>query len=417
MFEAIDLPVVVSWPIHSWSHNRLNDSHYRFLQDLSAPPKTSSKPLADENDTPIQPRNLIYQDVDDDTIPQFSAITDFDSPIGQNSPENIEPVRVEEAPIRNEVPRFSDNCSLSQKSRESRQPSAVKEAPLSEAPQFFYDYSYSQNSRENRKPVKAVEHLIKPVAPLSQNYAENRQPVKVKEALLPKEEVPQRVDNNSLKEEKNTKVKVQGRRRLCKAADKEAGKKVAVDEPKLDDLADFDSPIPVRKNVIEIEESKGKSQIRDILNDLTSRFDALSVEKKPQPKPVPKPVERFEGGKEIFEDEGLEFGSAGSSFSPKQDPHNTLSKDTKNDSDDIEYESDDESDDSVQVLDHFEPENDGSITLSDPRSTYKLQPKIAKMLYPHQREGLKWLWSLHVRGKGGILGDDMGLGKGVGSSI
>jgi hypothetical protein len=130
----------------------LNDSHYRFLQDLSAPPKTSSKPLADENDTPIQPRNLIYQDVDDDTIPQFSAITDFDSPIGtlflfysisfshfcyildlnrisfclfhfwliyvnlllgQNSPENIEPVRVEEAPIRNEVPRFSDNCSLS----------------------------------------------------------------------------------------------------------------------------------------------------------------------------------------------------------------------------------------------------------------------------------------------------------------
>jgi hypothetical protein len=57
----------------------LNDSHYRFLQDLSAPPKTSSKPLADENDTPIQPRNLIYQDVDDDTIPQFSAITDFDS--------------------------------------------------------------------------------------------------------------------------------------------------------------------------------------------------------------------------------------------------------------------------------------------------------------------------------------------------
>jgi SNF2 family DNA or RNA helicase len=209
-----------------------------------------------------------------------------------------------------------------------------------------------------------------------------------------------------IEEEKNTKVKVQGRRRLCKAADKEAGKKVAVDEPKLDDLADFDSPIPVQKNVIEIEESKGKSQIRDILNDLTSRFDALSVEKKPQPKPVPKPVERF-GGKEIFEDEGLEFGSAGSSFSPKQELHNTSSKDTKNDSGDIEYESDD----SVQELDHFEPENDGSITLSDPRSTYKLQPKIAKMLYPHQREGLKWLWSLHVRGKGGILGDDMGLGK------
>ncbi|KAJ6929201.1 protein CHROMATIN REMODELING 24 [Populus alba x Populus x berolinensis] len=33
------------------------------------------------------------------------------------------------------------------------------------------------------------------------------------------------------------------------------------------------------------------------------------------------------------------------------------------------------------------------------------------MLYPHQREGLRWLWSLHCQGKGGILGDDMGLGK------
>lgn len=63
----------------------LNDSHYRFLQDLSAPPKPSSKSIDDELDTPIQPRNLVYQDVDDDdddTIPQFSAITDFDSPIG-----------------------------------------------------------------------------------------------------------------------------------------------------------------------------------------------------------------------------------------------------------------------------------------------------------------------------------------------
>jgi DNA excision repair protein ERCC-6-like len=216
-----------------------------------------------------------------------------------------------------------------------------------------------------------------------------------------------------IEEEKKTKVKVQGRRRLCKAADKEASKSVADDEPTFDgDLVDFDSPIPVQKNVIEIEESRGRNDIRDILNELSSKFDELSVEKtKPKtvtrPKTVTKPVECFVGGKEIFEDEGLEFGSAGSSFSPKQDPHDISSKDTKNDSGGLEYESDD----SVQVLDHFEPENDGSITLNDPRSTYKLQPKIAKMLYPHQREGLKWLWSLHVRGKGGILGDDMGLGK------
>ncbi|XP_044968733.1 SNF2 domain-containing protein ENL1-like [Hordeum vulgare subsp. vulgare] len=42
---------------------------------------------------------------------------------------------------------------------------------------------------------------------------------------------------------------------------------------------------------------------------------------------------------------------------------------------------------------------------------YKLPGSIFEMLYPHQREGLKWLWVLHCRGTGGILGDDMGLGK------
>ncbi|KAF0895629.1 hypothetical protein E2562_013926 [Oryza meyeriana var. granulata] len=42
---------------------------------------------------------------------------------------------------------------------------------------------------------------------------------------------------------------------------------------------------------------------------------------------------------------------------------------------------------------------------------YKLPGSIFKMLYPHQREGLRWLWVLHCKGTGGILGDDMGLGK------
>lgn len=32
------------------------------------------------------------------------------------------------------------------------------------------------------------------------------------------------------------------------------------------------------------------------------------------------------------------------------------------------------------------------------------------MLYPHQVEGVKWLWSLYALRRGGILADDMGLG-------
>ncbi|XP_075650247.1 uncharacterized protein LOC142620832 [Castanea sativa] len=71
--------------------------------------------------------------------------------------------------------------------------------------------------------------------------------------------------------------------------------------------------------------------------------------------------------------------------------------------------------DGVDVLDDYADdsvaENDGSITLNGPKSRYKLPGKIAKMLYPHQSDGLRWLWSLHCQGKGGILGDDMGLGK------
>ncbi|CAM0913080.1 unnamed protein product [Alopecurus aequalis] len=51
----------------------------------------------------------------------------------------------------------------------------------------------------------------------------------------------------------------------------------------------------------------------------------------------------------------------------------------------------------------------GSSSVSKP--TYMLPAKISKMLYPHQRQGLRWLWFLHCRGTGGILGDDMGLGK------
>jgi SNF2 family DNA or RNA helicase len=34
-------------------------------------------------------------------------------------------------------------------------------------------------------------------------------------------------------------------------------------------------------------------------------------------------------------------------------------------------------------------------------------------LFDHQRAGIAWLWQLHLRQHGGILGDDMGMGKTV----
>ncbi|XP_057419556.1 protein CHROMATIN REMODELING 24 isoform X2 [Lotus japonicus] len=405
----------------------LNDSHYRFLQDLSAPPKRSSSSVTttdeDEDDQPTQRRN--NQPPPDDTFPQFSAITDFDSPIGQNSPENPEPSKEEEAtPPPEENFQCSAISAPSQNSPEKHEPSKEEEAPPPPPPEEDFQFS-------------AI---------------------------------------SSLKDEKKTKVKVQGRRRLCKVAyTDDASENVVVDEHRFDDIVDLDTPVPAPKSVVRIEESGGRSEIRDILNELSSRFELLSMERKPERKvvegfvggelsskfellseerkpveglvggklsskfellseerkperkpveglvggelsskfellseerkPVQKPVEGLVGKKEAFEDEGLEFGSAGSSFSQQQD--NELDGGSGRGGGGLE----DDSDDSVQELDHFEAVDDGSITLIGPISTYKLPGKIGKMLYPHQRDGLNWLWSLHCLGKGGILGDDMGLGK------
>ncbi|KAJ7547607.1 hypothetical protein O6H91_08G094800 [Diphasiastrum complanatum] len=58
--------------------------------------------------------------------------------------------------------------------------------------------------------------------------------------------------------------------------------------------------------------------------------------------------------------------------------------------------------------------SEGALTemkFSDRKQEFLLCSKITTMLYPHQREGIKWLWGLHIKGMGGILGDDMGLGK------
>lgn len=44
------------------------------------------------------------------------------------------------------------------------------------------------------------------------------------------------------------------------------------------------------------------------------------------------------------------------------------------------------------------------------KGRYVLPGRVASQLYPHQRESIEWLWSLHVKKTGGILGDDMGLG-------
>ncbi|GAB5359498.1 hypothetical protein AAMO2058_000549000 [Amorphochlora amoebiformis] len=55
-----------------------------------------------------------------------------------------------------------------------------------------------------------------------------------------------------------------------------------------------------------------------------------------------------------------------------------------------------------------------NVVSSNGVATKMVVPKdIYDKLYPYQRDGIKWLWGLRPTGMGGILGDDMGMGKTV----
>ncbi|KAJ3179653.1 DNA excision repair protein ERCC-6-like [Geranomyces variabilis] len=43
--------------------------------------------------------------------------------------------------------------------------------------------------------------------------------------------------------------------------------------------------------------------------------------------------------------------------------------------------------------------------------SYRLPSELYERLFPHQREGVAWMWGLNQKQMGGILGDDMGMGK------
>ncbi|KAJ7948086.1 chromatin remodeling 24 [Quillaja saponaria] len=479
----------------------LNDSHYRVLQDLSAPPKPSAIPSDNEEEKPSKiklegRRHLLKAPSmkdgsnDDGNIPQFSAITDFVS----------SPVEEEENPVKIEGRRRL--CKVSSRDSTIEQDDNI--------PQFSAITDFDSSSVvEEEKPVKIEGRRRLCKVSSRDSTTEHDDKIPQFSGLTDFDSQP--------KKAKETKVRVEGRRRLCKVSSRNNPKNgLELDESTFSNLKDFDSPPPPSKNIIERDNNGGRNEIFDILNDLTSRFEFLSVERKR----VPKEIQQVEdsssliGEKEISKEKIVElpdYESADSSFSPTSSQSDISPDATKsggvgfktvddyeketlevenavdqlNDVEEysgedmetgaafvsevkkegrLEYgriglneasknrepqthkmnkissvfnvEDDDnddcvivsgrkmeskvqrqvtefieEEDDSVEVLDDFVSEDEDSITLSGPRSTYKLLGKIAKMLYPHQRDGLRWLWSLHCQGKGGILGDDMGLGK------
>ncbi|KAL7608695.1 hypothetical protein Lser_V15G14091 [Lactuca serriola] len=188
---------------------------------------------------------------------------------------------------------------------------------------------------------------------------------------------------------KHQKVEVNERLRFCKLVvkdgEEEDDKYHEVDSDHISVAgSEFDSPTPVNNDGNKYDDG-------DKISNIMSRLKILSIEKGRHP------IKQLPNSSDSVINEKFNQQKPGGIFSsnPKVVNENTFPEFQISNNDINNSTSGDEL----------------PFSLSDPKFDFLLPSKIANMLYPHQREGLKWLWSLHCKGKGGILGDDMGLGK------
>ncbi|PSS30202.1 Protein CHROMATIN REMODELING like [Actinidia chinensis var. chinensis] len=532
----------------------LNDRHYRLLQGISASQSRHHSKTQEDK----QSKGKF--DLCDD-FPRFTGIADFDSPSPQESEKST--VKLD---VYDDVPRFTGVADFEYRSPEKSEKSMVKLNVCDDGPRFTgiadFDF-YSPGMVETNpskfkvegspkdKQTKVQRDLCDDVPRFSGlTNLDSPSPVEMKPPMFEVkcsskvrlnkedddcvsgiidqrgEEKPWRVKiegevssrdhldcGENTEGGKPSKVKMEGRRRLCKVSSKDNshgyndGKnRTANDDLAFSGLSDFDSPSPSRDTVE--RNTDGGNEIRDILNDLSSRLEFLSIEKKRVPKmddlrgessAFVKDIDYNQVKKEDFP----EYTSAASSFSLPSDSSGSSSdatiqsmvgggietrvdkyldeidQDSESEVDNLvgrlnrpinagkgqkknetkrvdgkavpmrqsftaKFERQDKNNDDcvilsgqkmskqlerrhgkiqerfddsnkVDILDNYSDDSvygdEYSITMRDPKSSFVLPGKIGKMLYPHQRDGLKWLWSLHCQGKGGILGDDMGLGK------
>ncbi|KAH0463984.1 hypothetical protein IEQ34_006770 [Dendrobium chrysotoxum] len=224
------------------------------------------------------------------------------------------------------------------------------------------------------------------------------------------------------------KVKLEGRRRLCKLSSRtDSGKPGSMLSP--------------GSSTGEKSDVGGCDNVWDVLDDLSSRLETLSVDKPNRNLlPVPHELEaEFKSASSSLSSsssdekwsEGIEKlkGKTVRSLVLEQDESMHIKGVKGKDVERLVLDDDSDKDDCVVLgsddelkwgerdatIEDINIDSEDSIGMNGAgrcrASRYTLPGKTAKMLYPHQREGLKWLWSLHCRGTGGILGDDMGLGK------
>ncbi|KAF5751779.1 DNA excision repair protein ERCC-6-like isoform X1 [Tripterygium wilfordii] len=287
----------------------LNDRHYRLLQVLSAPPK--EKPMASSQ-----------EDVDD-SIPQFCGITDFDS-----------------SPSSGEIEKLS--IAKQEASRLFQAESDETRIDVDGIPQFSGITDsvspFTTGEEEKLSMVEQETHQLPFKAEWEETHIDDDEEEK---PSMAKQEVRQPAFKAESKEthinndgQKPVKTKIQGRRRLCKfsSSDENRAESLVVrDEPHFSEITDFHLP-PLAQNIS--KNNSGATEIRDILNDLSSRLEILSIEKKR----IPKTVELVDDFSELDKDEVhtekkdavpvLDYASAESSFSPT-DPSGSSSDATK----------------------------------------------------------------------------------------
>ncbi|CAA3030465.1 CHROMATIN REMODELING 24 [Olea europaea subsp. europaea] len=271
----------------------LNQLHNRILLDLSAShnkkkpvPRTSSSLLPGKIEVDDS-----AQSTENENVPRFSGIIDFGS--DSLSTPALSTVNDEESELKleddsvneqEEVPNMFAGIVLS----DSPSPTLEREADKQSK---IYVKTSAGSSNSNFHPSVGEMEVEEKVqsSKVSQNYdnALESNPtffdVTDNHIKLPGNS---HVDSSLPEDEKQMKVKLKGRRRLCKISksennDNEGKTLIEKVEPAFTGISDFDSPPQVKTAY----ESTG-NEIRDILNDLSSKLELLSVEKKSVPRKV-----------------------------------------------------------------------------------------------------------------------------------
>ncbi|KAB5548238.1 hypothetical protein DKX38_011644 [Salix brachista] len=409
----------------------LNDRHYRLLQDLSAPPKQPPPPVTSFEEEEESISNVMFDgrrrickaESEDDNIPKFCGITDFDS-----SPEEEKHTKVRIEGRRRLCKVYSgDDASREEVNDDSSfDDIADFDSPIPSKSVGYCDNNKSVNEikdilcdltsrldllsiEKNRvhennnvaKKVNVVEYAsAESLFPLSSSPSDSSLHVNKNVGGDDESAVGEHEEGDLLSEsfdgEVSSKVYDNSRGLKKNEYGRVDDKLVPAGKSFVSSVVEDESDVQIEYNhdeyVTRVEKTKKVTQ-RVKKNEPKAFNERLRTVGRSSVLSLRDESEDDEDdlvgltGKEVVKKVGRPGAIA---------KYNVLSGESRE----------------TDVLDsHADSEDDGSIILPGLKSTYKLPGKIAKMLYSHQREGLRWLWSLHCKGKGGILGDDMGLGK------